>query len=82
LVGCLRCQIACPQNVRFLEWIEGDQGFSEEETNLILEYAPSDHLPLETVKKLERLDLTEYLDVLPRNLRMLLRQKSRHRLAS
>lgn len=76
LVGCLRCQIACPQNLRFLEWIEGDQVFSEEETSLILEYVPSDRLPLETVKKLERLDLIEYLDVLPRNLRTLLRQKS------
>lgn len=75
LVGCFRCQIACPQNVRFLEWIEGDRVFSEEETSLILEYVPSDRLPLETVKKLERLDLIEYLDVLPRNLRMLLRQK-------
>jgi len=75
LVGCLHCQIACPQNVRFLEWIEGDRVFSEEETSLILECVPSDRLPLETVKKLERLDLIEYLDVLPRNLRMLLRQE-------
>jgi len=76
LVGCLHCQIACPQNVLFLEWIEGDQVFSEEETNLILECVPSDRLHLDTVKKLERLDLIEYLEVLPRNLRMLLRQKS------
>ena len=75
LVGCLRCQIACPQNVRFLGWIEGDQVFSEEETSLILEYVPSDRLPPETVEKLARLDLIEYLDVLPRNLRMLLRKK-------
>ncbi len=76
LVGCLHCQIRCPQNVRFLEWIEGDQVFSEEETSLILEHVPSNHLPLETVKKLEQLDLIEYLDVLPRNLRLLLRRKS------
>lgn len=72
VVGCLRCQGVCPQNVSFLKWIEEGEVFSEEETTLILDCVPQDRLPTETVKKLEKLELIEYLDVLPRNLDALL----------
>jgi len=67
LVGCLRCQRVCPENIRFREWIEEGEVFSQEETTLILNGVPQDHLPSETVRKLEKLNLIEYLDVLPRN---------------
>jgi epoxyqueuosine reductase len=68
LVGCMRCQGFCPENKPFLEWIEGDEVFSEEETALLLAGATPDRLPAATVTKLERLELLDSLDTLPRNL--------------
>ena len=72
LVGCLRCQMVCPQNADFREWVEEAEVFSEEETTLMLKRAPSDPCASEIVKKLGRLDLLEYSDVLGRNLDALL----------
>ena len=71
LVGCLHCQRVCPQNKDFLEWIEGKEEFSQEETALLLEGGSLDQLPAATVRKLKQLDLIEYLDGLPRNLSVL-----------
>ena len=68
VVGCLHCQNVCPQNKDFLQWIEGKEEFSEEETALLLEGVPRDHLPAATVRKLEQLNLNGYLDSLRRNL--------------
>jgi hypothetical protein len=48
------------------------ESFSEEETMLILKATPEDCLPIETFKKLERLDLKGRMDILPRNLKVLL----------
>jgi epoxyqueuosine reductase len=72
LVGCLRCQNVCPENRQVRDWIVGDEVFSEEETALLLDGLPLDELPSATVAKVERLDLTELLDALPRNLEALL----------
>jgi epoxyqueuosine reductase len=77
VVGCLHCQNVCPQNKDFLQWIEGKEEFSEEETALLLEGVPRDHLPAATVRKLEQLDLNEYLDSLRRNLGVFFK-KSEH----
>lgn len=68
LVGCLHCQKVCPQNRDFLKWIEGRKEFSEEETGLLLEGVSRDRLPTATVRKMEQLDLIEYLNSFPRNL--------------
>ena len=68
LVGCLHCQRVCPENKDFLQWIEGNEEFSEEETALLVEGAVLDKLPAATVRKLKKLDLVEYLGSLPRNL--------------
>ncbi len=69
LVGCMRCQEACPENMNFRNWIVRKGSFTEEETGLLLSgKQPSG----ETVEKLEALSLTEYLPVLPRNLKILL----------
>jgi epoxyqueuosine reductase len=68
LVGCLHCQRVCPENKDFLPWIEGDETFSEEETAFLVEGVSLERLPVATAKKVERLDLIEYLDLLPRNL--------------
>ena len=77
VVGCLHCQNVCPQNKDFLQWIEGKEEFSEEETALLLEGVPRDDLPAATVRKLEQLDLIGYLDSLRRNLGVFFK-KSEH----
>lgn len=51
LIGCIHCQQVCPDNKKFLQWIEGDEGFSHEETTLFLAGASVDQLPAATVKK-------------------------------
>ena len=71
LVGCLRCQRVCPEDTPFLDWVEGNSTFSEEETTLILNSTPPDRLPSETARKLERLDMLEYSEMLGRNLGVL-----------
>jgi epoxyqueuosine reductase len=73
LVGCMRCQLICPVNKQFVKWVEEGEDFNEAETELILNGVPLDHIPPETVHKLTRSYMAEYLDVLPRNLRALLR---------
>lgn len=78
LVGCLHCQKVCPENRDFWPWIEGDETFSEEETALLLEGVSFERLPGEVAEKVERLDLVEYLDILPRNLSVIFRTKGEH----
>jgi epoxyqueuosine reductase len=73
LVGCLRCQKVCPENAPFVNWIVGDKVFSEEETTIILKGIAEDRLPVETLRKIERLNLSGAMDILPRNLGVLLR---------
>ena len=68
VVGCMRCQRVCPQNRDFMDWIGDEETFTEKETALILEHTGREKLPRETLRKLENLDLLDYLDSLPRNL--------------
>jgi epoxyqueuosine reductase len=68
VVGCMRCQRACPQNKEVTQWTGEEEEFSEEETTLLLEGVPHDKLPATTLRKLEHLSLVDYLDSLPRNL--------------
>jgi epoxyqueuosine reductase len=68
IVGCMHCQRVCPQNKKVIQWIGEEEEFSEEETTLLLEHVPHDKLPARTLRKLEHLDLVDYLDNLPRNL--------------
>jgi epoxyqueuosine reductase len=72
LVGCMHCQRSCPENRAVLDWYEEGVEFSEQETELLLGGLPSAELPAVLVEKLERWDLLELLDVLPRNLAPLL----------
>jgi epoxyqueuosine reductase len=73
LVGCMKCQLVCPVNKRFIKWVEDGEDFDEVETELILNGVPLDRIPPETAHKLNRGYMLEYLDVLPRNLRALLK---------
>ncbi len=75
LVGCLHCQKCCPLNKDFVKLIEETETFDHDEAALLLQGTTGDKLPPETAKKLERLDIIEYLDELPRNLRVLLQRQ-------
>ena len=44
-VGCMRCQKVCPQNKEVIQWVEEEEEFSEEETNLLLENVHDNKLP-------------------------------------
>jgi len=72
LVGCLTCQQVCPQNKDFAGWVEEGAAFSQEETVLLLQGRALDRLPAATAEKLKQSDLASYLEVLPRNLAVLL----------
>jgi epoxyqueuosine reductase len=69
----MRCQLVCPVNKPFTGWVEDGEDFDEAETELILNRVPVDRLPPKTVHKLNRCYMMEYLDLLPRNLRTLLK---------
>lgn len=75
LVGCLHCQRVCPENKGFLGWVEEGPQFTEEETALFLGGVSLDRLPTTTAKKLEQFDMVDFLDLLPRNLGVFLKEK-------
>jgi epoxyqueuosine reductase len=68
LIGCMHCQRACPLNRKFLGWVEQEEEFSEDETNLLLKGTTQDKLPATSLGKLERLSLVDDLERFPRNL--------------
>ncbi len=72
LVGCMLCQRACPENRHVLDWVEGDEVFTEDETALLMAGSTRETLPAATIVKLERADLLGDLAILPRNLDVLL----------
>ena len=73
LMGCMKCQLVCPVNKQFVKWVEEGENFTEAETELILNGVPLDRMSPETVHKLNRCYMAEDLNLLPRNLRALLR---------
>ena len=73
LLGCMKCQLVCPVNKRFVNWVEEGEDFTEAETQAILNAVPLDRLPPGTADKLNRSYVAEDLNVLPRNLRALMR---------
>jgi epoxyqueuosine reductase len=77
IIGCMRCQRACPQNKKVIQWTEEEEEFSEEETTLILKDVPHDKLPTATLRKLEHLSLVDYHDSLARNSRIFLKKREK-----
>lgn len=70
VVGCLRCEAACPQNRGLLKPVQKAE-FSEEETALLLDDEALDRLPAGLALTLKQLGLARYQHVLSRNLRAL-----------
>jgi epoxyqueuosine reductase len=73
LVGCLRCQLACPENSDVRGEMARGPRFDEAETAALLASDKVD-LPPELEKRLTELGLLDFLDVIPRNLSVLLRE--------
>jgi len=74
LLGCMICQQVCPENRKFIDWVEVGEQFSEEETDDILKGVSFDQLEPPTREKLDRLSLSEDYSLLARNLGLLLNQ--------
>ena len=72
LIGCMICQKVCPMNKKILDWVEKKAEFSEEETSLIINNTPFEQFPESLKPKFEQFDLVNLLEVLPRNLNILL----------
>jgi epoxyqueuosine reductase len=74
LVGCMKCQLVCPENSKVKDWVETIAEFDETETGRLLEPVKFDVLPKELAAKIETADLKNMLEALPRNLKALLKQ--------
>ena len=72
LVGCMICQKVCPVDKHFRKWVVEGPGFTAQETDRLRQVVNRDELDAETLKKLGQLDMTEYVDVLGRNLEALI----------
>lgn len=70
IVGCMYCQKICPVNRNFINWIGTKEIFFESETRIILGESLREDLSSKTLKKLENLNLADYLDSLSRNLKV------------
>ncbi|UCC32172.1 MAG: epoxyqueuosine reductase [Phycisphaerales bacterium] len=75
LAGCMNCQRFCPLDKDFVDWFEYGATFTDQETRLFLRGATLEQLPDSTVKKLEQSEMLEFLDLFPRNLPVLLRER-------
>jgi epoxyqueuosine reductase len=73
LVGCMRCQRACPANKHHFRREAQVAEFDRAETALILLNLPTDELPAPLRAKLKQLDLDDSSTVLGRNLLALAR---------
>ena len=74
LVGCMRCQIVCPQNKKFRQMNAQSINFTEEETNIMLHNTPRERIPKTLAEKLIRFDIDEYYPLLGRNLSALMNE--------
>ena len=72
IVGCMKCQTACPQNKELLDMVDERISFSERETEMILNECEFANLPIEARNKLIYAGMESYYNVLPRNLRLLI----------
>jgi hypothetical protein len=67
------CQAVCLKNKKFSQVVKETAQFNEEETKMLLNSSLCEQIPSPMMKKLKLLSLTDYVDVLPRNLYVLLK---------
>jgi len=71
LIGCTRCTDCCPANVEAKAWTSTKCEFSQNETAAILGAAADTAIHPDIVALLKRTGLRDELEMLPRNLRLL-----------
>ena len=69
----MKCQIHCPRNKDSKKSKNRGIVFSEDETNLILRGLTEEDYHKEVYEKIKKLDMEEYIPLLPRNLKVLLK---------
>ena len=72
LYDCLLCQKVCPQNRNCVDHVIGPIEFDEAETGLLLSGQPLPELPPALRRKVRFLGMHSWLNVMPRNIRVLL----------
>ena len=72
IIGCMKCQTVCPMNRQVIKQQTEREIFSEEETAALLSCNDFRFLPTELLRRLETLNMTEYANVLARNLSILM----------
>jgi epoxyqueuosine reductase len=70
IVGCMHCQNVCPANKKFDHFIGIEEYFSEKETVTLLSKPTITDISPNTLEKLKRLNLADYLGSLSRNLKV------------
>jgi len=76
VIGCMRCQSICPENIKYQSSVIHKNKFSETETNLILNGFPFEGLPANLQLKLNKLSLKRYYKHLARNIKVLIESDS------
>lgn len=73
LVGCMRCQLVCPENIALRPTpVDSGIAFDAEETSSLLAETPLDGLGGSTREKIEALDILIDYELICRNLRALM----------
>ena len=72
IIGCMRCQNICPENIRYKAAITNNESFTESETNLILMGIHFEELPEKLQLKIKNLSLRHYYEQLSRNIKILI----------
>lgn len=75
VIGCIRCQISCPENKEYKSTRVHEDDFTEIETGLILNGIPFEELPENLQLKLNKLSMKRYYKQLSRNIKILIENK-------
>lgn len=71
LIGCMRCQLICPYNKKVKDWIVDIGKLDRDETARLMEGNIDKKKDLGLINRFKSLGLYEYLDIIPRNLKLL-----------
>jgi epoxyqueuosine reductase len=76
IIGCMRCQDICPENMEFRSAAIAAESFSGKETGLILKGVPFEELPEKLQLKIGHLGLQRYHKHLSRNINVLIENQT------